>query len=59
MTNADKVSDGGGLVEEGEMITVVEMSVEQVKSYISQENVNSPVGLLYGLQWYLTNKLKI
>ena len=58
VTNKDKISEGGGLAEEGEMIKVVEMSVEQVKDYLKQESVNSPIGLLYGLQWYMNNRLK-
>ena len=57
VTNENKIGSGGGLVEEGEMIDVVEMTVDQVKEYISKETVNSPVGLLFALQWYLTKRL--
>ena len=32
----DKVGPGGGLVEEGEMINVVEMTVSEVKEYINR-----------------------
>ena len=32
----DKVGPGGGLVEEGDMINVVEMSVSEVREYISR-----------------------
>ena len=32
----DKVYAGGGLVEEGEMINVVEMTVSDVKEYINR-----------------------
>ena len=34
--NKDRVGPGGGLVEEGEMINVVEMSVSEAKEYISR-----------------------
>ena len=57
VTDENKIGSGGGLVEEGEMIDVVEMTVDQVKEYLSKETVNSPAGLLYALQWYLTNRL--
>ena len=74
MTAQDKVEEGGGLVEEGELITVVERSVEEVEEYLAQDQVtdcmmgtcrtniyldqvNSPVGLLYGIQWYMLNRL--
>ena len=39
MTAKDKVGEGGGLVEEGEMITVVERSVEEVEEYLAQDQV--------------------
>ena len=34
----DKVGPGGGLVEEGEMINVVEMTVSEAKDYISRQD---------------------
>ena len=34
----DKVGPGGGLVEEGEMINVVEMTVSEAKEYISRQD---------------------
>ena len=57
VTNKDKVSEGGGVAEEGELIKVIEMTVEEAKDYLKKEEVNSPIGLLYGLQWYLSNKI--
>ena len=39
VTAKDKVGEGGGLVEEGEMITVVERSVEEVEEYLAQDQV--------------------
>ena len=38
------------------MITTVEMGVEEVQKYMSQDTVNSPVGLLFGVNWYLANR---
>ena len=55
--DTDRVGEGGGLLEEGEMIRVVEMTVREVEELLAQETVNSPVGLLYGVSWYLRNKL--
>ena len=57
MTAKDLVGQGGGLEAEGEMITVVEKGVEEVRAYIAQDRVNSPMGLLYGIQWFLANRL--
>ena len=56
VTSEEKVEEGGGLEEEGEMITTVEMGVEEVQKYMSQDTVNSPVGLLFGVNWYLANR---
>jgi len=57
VTSEEKVEEGGGVEEEGEMITTVEMGVEEVKKYMNQETVNSPVGFLFGVQWYLANRM--
>ena len=54
----DRVGKGGGLLEEGEMINVVEMTVKEVEEYMARQTVSSPVGFLYGVSWYLQNKLK-
>ena len=51
------MGEGGGLVEEGEMIKVVEMTVEEARELLTRDNVRSPVGLLYGVSWYLQNRL--
>ena len=57
VVDKDRVGKGGGLLEEGEMINVVEMTVKEVEEYLARETVNSPVGFLYGVSWYLQNKL--
>jgi len=56
VTNDQKVSEGGGVVEDGEMVEVVEMSIEEIKAYLQKEEVNCPTFTLYGLQWFLSNK---
>ena len=42
----DKVGPGGGLVEEGEMINVVEMTVSEAKEYISRQDTQNQDGQL-------------
>ena len=54
VSEEDRVSSGGGVSEEGEMIDVVEMSVEEVRRLLGQEEVNCPTFCLYGLQWFLS-----
>lgn len=47
-----RVGTGGGLAEEGELIEVVEMDIQQGRKLIYDETVNRPCGLLFGLQWF-------
>ena len=57
VSDSDRVSSGGGVASEGEMIEVVELSVAEVKTYLQEPDINSPTFTLYGLQWFLLNKL--
>ncbi|XP_076443074.1 uridine diphosphate glucose pyrophosphatase NUDT14-like isoform X1 [Babylonia areolata] len=56
VTDAMQVGKGGGLAEEGEMIEVVHMSVEEGQKLIFDETVNRPSGLLFGLMWFFSTK---
>jgi UDP-sugar diphosphatase len=56
VTDAMKVSEGGGLAEEGEMIEVVHMDVSKVREVIKAEEVKMNPSTLYGLMWFLMNK---
>ena len=58
MLDSERVGAGGGLEEEGEMIQVVELTVEEVEELLRKDSVTSPVGLLYGVTWYLQNRLQ-
>ena len=51
------MSQGGGLEAEGELISVREMSIDEVKEYVSTDCVNSPTGFLYAVSWFMLNKL--
>lgn len=56
VTNNMKVTEGGGLAAEGEMIEVVELSLAELKVLLKQSEVNCPGGLLFGLMWFLQHK---
>ena len=56
VTDQDKVSAGGGVAAEGEMIEVFELGVEEAQEWIRTPNLNSPTFTLYGLMWFLANK---
>lgn len=49
-------STGGGLIDEGEVIEVVEMTVPEVHAYVEEMNNMSCPGFLFGLLWFLKNK---
>ena len=44
---------GGGLASEGEMIEVVEWSLEDARKYLGRKEVNSPGSFMFGLMWAL------
>ena len=51
-----KKGRGGGLAEEGELIEVVEMGVEEVREMVGKKEVNVSASALYGIMWFLLNK---
>ncbi|KAH9524338.1 Nudix hydrolase 14, chloroplastic [Bulinus truncatus] len=52
VTDDQKVGRGGGLAEEGELIEVAEVTVDQARDLICDESVNREAGLLFALQWF-------
>lgn len=49
---------GGGSEAEGELIEVVEFSIPEMKDYINSQEVTSPSSFLFGITWFLLNKLE-
>jgi hypothetical protein len=47
---------GGGLESEGELIEIIEMSIDEATNYINSEEVQSPASFLNGVSWFLMNK---
>jgi UDP-sugar diphosphatase len=47
---------GGGNVHEGEFIEVIELTIPEMKRYITQASVKSPSSFLFGMTWFLLNK---
>jgi hypothetical protein len=41
---------------QGELIEVVEMTVAEVKEYMSAARVNSPSSLLFAVTWFLASR---
>ncbi|KAL1518375.1 hypothetical protein ABEB36_002007 [Hypothenemus hampei] len=56
VTDDMKVSHGGGTNDE--LIETVEMSVDEIRKYVTQKGVvvNSPPSFLFGIYWFLLNK---
>ena len=51
-----KVSEGGGIAEEGEMIELFELKVNKIREFIYKENIHYPPGLQFALLWFLYEK---
>ena len=58
VTDSMRVSKGGGLVEEGEMIDVVDIPVSEGMKFVMDDNVNKPVGMMFAVLWFFQNKSK-
>ena len=57
VTDDQKVSNGGGLEEEGEMIEVIEMSIDELKANLEKKELLKTNGRnLVGLYWFLAKK---
>uniref|UniRef100_A0A0N7ZAJ5 Uridine diphosphate glucose pyrophosphatase NUDT14 n=1 Tax=Scylla olivacea TaxID=85551 RepID=A0A0N7ZAJ5_SCYOL len=56
VTDKMKVTEGGGLEAEGELIEVVEMGLQEVKELMAKPEITAPVGLLFALTWFLQHK---
>ncbi|XP_046992730.1 uridine diphosphate glucose pyrophosphatase NUDT14-like [Schistocerca americana] len=57
VTDDMRKGPGGGIIEEGEFIEVIEMTVDEVKQYLASGDVRSPGGFMFALTWYLHNRL--
>ena len=57
VTDDQKVSNGGGLEEEGEMIEVIEMSIDELRANLEKKELLKTNGRnLAGLYWFLAKK---
>ncbi|XP_072396000.1 uridine diphosphate glucose pyrophosphatase NUDT14-like [Diabrotica undecimpunctata] len=56
VTDDMRVSSGGGV--DDEIIEVVEMSVEEMKKYVTQNYIKSPPSFMFCMYWFLYNKQK-
>jgi len=59
VTDEMKVSAGGGLAEEGELIDVVEIPASEGKHFINDTSYNKPVFAMYALMWFYDAKWKL
>lgn len=57
VTDEMKTAKGGGLIEEGEIIDIVELPVSEALDILKKPDVDSPADFLYGLMWFQINKL--
>lgn len=58
VTEEMRTGKGGGVVEEGEMIDVIEIPKSEVMTFVMDENINRPIGMMFAVLWYFQNKTK-
>ncbi|XP_075222941.1 uridine diphosphate glucose pyrophosphatase NUDT14-like [Lycorma delicatula] len=56
VTDVMKTEQGGGNPDEDEYIEIVELTIEQAKTFLEQDTVSSPGGFLFGLLWFFQTK---
>ncbi|XP_022330793.2 uridine diphosphate glucose pyrophosphatase NUDT14-like isoform X3 [Crassostrea virginica] len=56
VTEEMRTGQGGGIVEEGEMIDVIEIPRSEVMTFVMDESINKPVGIMFAVLWYFQNK---
>ena len=52
VTDEMKVGPGGGLVDEGELIEVVEYSIDDARKLLTDESINKVHSFLFALYWF-------
>eukprot|EP00057_Strongylocentrotus_purpuratus_P005664 XP_003731501.1 PREDICTED: uridine diphosphate glucose pyrophosphatase isoform X3 [Strongylocentrotus purpuratus] len=58
VTDQMKVSSGGGLLDEGEQIEVLELSGKDVMRHMMDENIAKPVAMMFAFTWFFFMKDK-
>ncbi|XP_070577111.1 uridine diphosphate glucose pyrophosphatase NUDT14-like [Ptychodera flava] len=58
VTDDMRTSQGGGLVDEGEMIDVIEIPLQESKQFIFDQTKSKPVGLMFAFMWFFEMKAK-
>ncbi|KAK9876525.1 hypothetical protein WA026_013899 [Henosepilachna vigintioctopunctata] len=56
VTDEMKVSQGGGV--DDEFIEIIEMTVEEMRKYISGRNIKSPPSFMFAMYWFLVQKVR-
>ena len=55
VTDDMKVSAGGGLVEEGELIHVLEVPLSESRKLLEDDSIPKPAGFLFAIMWFYEN----
>ena len=56
MTDEMRKGSGGGLEHEGELIEVVNLSIDDAKQILAAKESSCPPWTLYGLMWFVAQK---
>ncbi|XP_013402709.1 uridine diphosphate glucose pyrophosphatase-like isoform X1 [Lingula anatina] len=51
-----RITEGGGNLEEGEMIELIEVLLKDIKHWIMNESISKPATLMFAVMWFLDNK---
>lgn len=56
VTDSMRVGKGGGNPDEGELIEIIEIPVEESLKFVMDTKIDKPVGMLFALMWFFNVK---
>ncbi|KAM9645276.1 uridine diphosphate glucose pyrophosphatase NUDT14 [Trichechus inunguis] len=55
VTDAQRSGPGGGLVEEGELIEVMHLPLDDAQAFVDDPDVPKTLGVIFGIFWFLSH----
>lgn len=55
VTDAQRSGPGGGLAQEGELIEVVHLNLDEAQAFADNPNVPKTLGVIFAISWFFTH----
>lgn len=54
VTDAQRSGPGGGLAEEGELIEVIHLNLDDAQAFADNPNIPKTLGVIFAISWFFT-----